>query len=56
MKWRMEPEVVRKLADGLAAAVVVSIPWSTSASCRPRRTVSTTSVKRRPSRACSIGE
>jgi hypothetical protein len=31
MKWRMEPEVVRKLADGLAAAVVVSIPWSTSA-------------------------
>jgi hypothetical protein len=31
MKWRMEPEAARKLADGLAAAIVVSIPWSTSA-------------------------
>ncbi len=31
MKWRMEPEAARKLADGLAAAVVVAIPWSTSA-------------------------
>ncbi len=30
MKWRMEPEAARKLADGLAAAVVVAIPWSTS--------------------------
>jgi O-antigen ligase len=31
MKWRMEPQAARKLADGLAAAVVVAIPWSTSA-------------------------
>lgn len=30
MKWRMEPEAARKLADGLAVAVVVAIPWSTS--------------------------
>ncbi len=30
MKWRMEPEAASKLADGLAAAVVAAIPWSTS--------------------------
>lgn len=31
MKWRMEPQAARKLADGLAAAVAVAIPWLTSA-------------------------
>lgn len=30
MKWRMEPQAASRLADGLAAAAVAAIPWSTS--------------------------